>query len=99
MAELSSDIRYLKGIGAQRAAALGRLGIVTLRDLICFFPRTYEDRTKTSPIAALGPGENACVRAIVATEPTLSRVRRGMMRASPPPAVCSCPRPDVRNGH
>jgi len=78
MAELSSDIRYLKGIGAQRAAALGRLGIVTLRDLICFFPRTYEDRTKTSPIAALGPGENACVRAIVATEPTLSRVRRGM---------------------
>ena len=78
MAELSSDIRFLKGIGQQRANALAKLGISTLRDLICYFPRTYEDRTKTVPIAALQSGESACIRAIVANEPTLSRVRRGM---------------------
>jgi len=78
MAELSGDVRYLKGIGQQRANALAKLGIKTLRDLICFFPRTYEDRTKTVPIAALQSGESACVHALAATEPTLSRVRRGM---------------------
>lgn len=78
MAELSCDVRYLKGIGQQRAEALSKLGIVTLRDLISFFPRTYEDRTKITPIAALLPGEAACVNAIIADEPTLSRIRRGM---------------------
>lgn len=78
MAGLSDDIRYLKGIGQQRADALAKLGISTLRDLICFFPRTYEDRTKTVPIAALKQGESACVRAVIADEPTLSRIRRGM---------------------
>lgn len=78
MAELNSDIRYLKGIGQQRANALAKMGITTLRDLICYFPRTYEDRTQTVPIAALQSGIPACVHALVATEPTLSRVRRGM---------------------
>lgn len=78
MAELSSDIRFLKGIGQQRANALAKLGISTLRDLICYFPRTYEDRTKAVPIAALQSGVSACIHAIVANEPTLSRVRRGM---------------------
>ncbi|MBP8640118.1 MAG: ATP-dependent DNA helicase RecG [Oscillospiraceae bacterium] len=78
MAELSNDIRYLKGIGQQRANALSKLGISTLRDLLCYFPRTYEDRTKTVPISALQSGESACIHAIVANEPTLSRVRRGM---------------------
>jgi len=78
MAELTSDVRFLKGIGQQRANALSKLGISTLRDLICFFPRTYEDRTKTVPIAALESGISACIHAIVASEPVLTRVRRGM---------------------
>jgi len=39
MAELSSDIRFLRGIGELRAKALSKLGITTLRELICFFPR------------------------------------------------------------
>ena len=78
MAELSDDVRYLKGIGQQRANALAKLGIKTLRELICFFPRTYEDRTKTVPISALQSAEAVCIHALVATEPVLSRVRRGM---------------------
>lgn len=78
LAELTCDIRFLKGIGQTRANALAKMGITTLRDLICYFPRTYEDRTQTVPIAALQSGTPACVHALVATEPTLSRVRRGM---------------------
>lgn len=78
MTKLTDDVRYLKGIGEARAKSLAKLEIHTLRDLVSFFPRTYEDRSSTQPIAALKDGESACVRALVAAEPTLSRVRRGM---------------------
>ena len=78
MAELDMDVRYLKGIGEQRAKALARLGIRTLRDLVSFFPRDYDDRTSVLPIASLADGQTACVRALVASSPTLSRVRKGM---------------------
>ena len=68
MADLQTDVRYIKGVGETRAAALARLGIHTLRDLITFFPRGYEDRTLTRPIRELVPGENACVRAMLAVD-------------------------------
>ena len=66
MPELTTDIRYIKGIGEKRAETLGRLGIRTLGDLLCYFPRDYEDRTAVRPIAELLPDETACVRAMVA---------------------------------
>ncbi|QNL44821.1 ATP-dependent DNA helicase RecG [Oscillibacter hominis] len=78
MADLNTDVRYIKGIGEQKAKALGKLGIFTLRDLISYFPRAYEDRTTLRPISALIPGETACVQAMVAAPPTLSRIRRGL---------------------
>ncbi len=76
--ELTTDVRYLRGVGEKRAEALAKLGIHTLRDLVSYFPRTYEDRSQAVSIAAAVPGETACIHALVATEPTLSRVRRGM---------------------
>ena len=65
MAALQTDIRYIKGIGETRAKALGKLGIATLRDLISYFPRAYEDRTLTRPIKELIVGEYACVKAMI----------------------------------
>ena len=79
MADLNTDIRYIKGIGEQRAKALNKLGIATLRDLISYFPRGYEDRTLTRPIRELILGENACVRAMIAADPTASRISGGKM--------------------
>jgi ATP-dependent DNA helicase RecG len=78
VAELSTDVQYIKGIGPQRAKALGKLGIATLRDLISWFPRRYEDRTVLRHIAELQPGETACVAAMVTAPPTLSRIRKGL---------------------
>ena len=78
MADMSTDVRYIRGIGEARAKALQKLGIANLRDLISYFPRAYEDRRETRRIADLVPGENACVRAIVAAEPRLSHVRKGL---------------------
>ena len=78
MADLKTDVRYIKGVGEQRAKALGRLGIHTLRDLISWFPRRYEDRTETRRIADLVPGETACVAAMVAAPPAVSHIRKGL---------------------
>ncbi len=78
MPDLTTDVRYIKGIGEQRAKALQKLNIFTLRDLISYFPRAYEDRREICKIKDLRPGENACVQAMVAAEPTLSRIRKGL---------------------
>ena len=45
MPDLQTDIRYIKGIGEQRAKSLARLGIHTLGDLLNYFHRTNEDLT------------------------------------------------------
>ena len=44
MADLHTDVRYIKGIGETRAKALAKLGITTLQELIGYFPRRYEER-------------------------------------------------------
>ena len=78
MADLNTDVRYIKGIGEAKAKALGKLGIFTLGDLVGWFPRRYEDRRETRPISSLIPGETACVAAMIASEPKVSHIRKGM---------------------
>ena len=78
MADLSADVLSIRGIGTQRAKALEKLGIRTLRDLICYFPRRYEDRTAVCSIVELRPGDPACVEAMAASAPEVSRIRRGL---------------------
>ena len=78
MPELTTDVRYVKGIGEQRAKGLEKLGIRTLKDLISYFPRAYDDRQSYKKIRDLAEGENACVKAMVAAAPTISRIRKGL---------------------
>lgn len=77
MADLSTNVRYIKGIGEVRAKALEKLGIVTLRDLVGYFPRRYEDRSVIYPIAQLPIGEMACCQAMIAGHPTSRRITGG----------------------
>ena len=53
MAKLTDPVTILKGVGPTKAKQLAQLNIFTLQDLICHFPRGYEDRTRlvTSPPA------------------------------------------------
>ena len=56
------DIKYCKGVGLRYADILSKKNIFTLYDLITFFPRTYEDRTKTLKISeAIKNGDKNCV--------------------------------------
>ena len=78
MPSLNTDIRYIKGVGEARAKSLAKLGITDLRSLLSYFPRAYDDRRAYKKIADLIPGENACVCAVIAGEPKLSRIRKGL---------------------
>ena len=62
---LDKSIRYLKGVGPKRAETLERLGLKTVRDLLYFLPRSYEDRSRIVPIAELKVGERATIKARV----------------------------------
>ena len=46
-----TPVRYLKGVGPKTAERFEKLGIVTLADLLCHYPRRYIDFTKPYSIA------------------------------------------------
>ena len=78
MARLSDPVTILRGIGPAKAKQFENLNIFTLRDLICHFPRGYEDRTKLVPIASLQPDVPACFRAMVMNTPRTNHIRKGL---------------------
>ena len=74
--DLFSPVTELRSIGPARAKQLQKLQIRTLYDLLAFFPRDYEDRTQRVCIEALRPGQPACFRALVISQPQLHRIRK-----------------------
>ena len=78
MARLSDPITILKGIGAAKAKQFANLNIFTLRDLICHFPRDYEDRTRIVPIEKLEVDTPACFRGMVMNSPRTNHIRKGL---------------------
>ena len=78
MARLSDPITMLKGIGPAKAKQFANLNIFTLGDLICHFPRGYEDRSKLVPIEKLEPDTPACFKAMVMNTPRTAHIRKGL---------------------
>ena len=64
--DLKKDVKYIKGVGPNRVQLLNRLGIFTLEDLITYFPRTYEDRSKPKNICECINGEEVLIEAYAA---------------------------------
>ena len=75
---LETDIRYCKGIGEKKALLFNKLGVFTVRDLVSYFPRKYEDRSSFKPIALTCDGETVCINALAAEDAHLVRIRRGL---------------------
>ncbi|HNQ35440.1 MAG TPA: hypothetical protein PKN80_05165, partial [bacterium] len=67
MADFETSVRYLKGVGEQRAHLLEKIGVRILFDLVYYFPRRYEDRKKITPVAETVPGQPATICATVLT--------------------------------
>ena len=63
MMTLDDPVESLSGIGPKTAALLGNLGVATLRDLLFYMPRDYQDRTRISRIADAREGETITIAA------------------------------------
>lgn len=75
---LETSVRYLKGIGPKKAEIFNAVGITTVEDLLYYFPRRYEDRTKFTAISELQEGNVQTIKAeILAKGQRQSWKRRG----------------------
>ena len=80
MIDLNKDVKYIKGVGPARVELLNKLGIFTLKDLITYYPRTYEDRNKPKYICECEEGEEALIEAIVCSSITNVRLKGKTMQ-------------------
>jgi ATP-dependent DNA helicase RecG len=71
--DLQAPVQYVKGVGPQRAAALEKVGVRTVEDLLLRFPLRYEDRRSFTRVADLRPG----MRVPVSGEIVVAGLRRG----------------------
>ena len=78
MARLQDPVTILKGVGPTKAKQFAALQIFTLEDLICHFPRAYDDRSRIVPIEKLQVDQGACFRAMVMNTPHTSHIRKGL---------------------
>ena len=72
--DLTKDVKYIKGVGPNRVVLLNKLGIFTLKDLITYYPRTYEDRSIAKPLCECVQGEEATVEGIACSRITETRL-------------------------
>ena len=63
--DLDKDIQYVKGIGPKKAYKLNKLGIFTLKDLIYYLPRQFEDRNNLKKIIQLENEEKATIKVVI----------------------------------
>jgi ATP-dependent DNA helicase RecG len=74
---LANPVKYLRGVGPQRAAALEERGIATVGELLGYLPFRYEDRIRFTKIAEIIPGQVHTILAEVANAGGTVRFSRG----------------------
>lgn len=79
MKSVEDPVTTLEGVGPQRADALKSLGIVSIADLLTYFPFRYEDLAERE-LATVTEGEKVTLKGTVATEPTVIRFGRKKSR-------------------
>lgn len=78
MFDLENDVKYLKGVGPAKALLLNKLGINSIKDLIEYYPRNYEDRREIKNISDFVDGEYALFIATIDTEVRAQRIRKNL---------------------
>jgi ATP-dependent DNA helicase RecG len=58
---LLTSVQYLKGVGPKRANLLAKIGVTTVHDLMTYYPRDYEDRSRVRQIVDLQNDERAVI--------------------------------------
>ncbi len=76
---LASPLTELRGVGPALAAALARLRLQHVEDLLFLLPNRYEDRTQRVRIGALEPGTRALVSGEILLAEVAFRGRRNLL--------------------
>lgn len=72
------ELKYIKGVGPNREKLLNKIGILTLKDLITYYPRGYEDRSKPKNICeCVVDGETALIEAITISSLIDTKISKG----------------------
>ena len=79
MIDLNNNVKYIKGVGPNRVESLNKLGIFTLKDLITYYPRDYEDRSNPKKIIDCEDGEDALIEAIIVSRIVELKIRKNMV--------------------
>lgn len=80
MINLEEDVKYIKGVGPKKVVLLNKLGIYTVKDLITYYPRAYEDRSKPKFLYECEDGEEALVEVIACSRATNVRLKGKTMQ-------------------
>ena len=62
MKDISTAVKFLKGVGPARAKVFKQLGVSTIEDLFYLFPRRYEDRKNFLPISQVNENANFTIK-------------------------------------
>ena len=80
MLDLNKDVKYVKTVGPNRVKLLNKLNIYTLKDLITYYPRDYEDRSKPKNLYECADGEEVLIEVMAAGK--ISEMHKGKMTIS-----------------
>lgn len=72
---LNDPVSTLKGVGPQKTAALCKLGILTIDDLLTDYPFRYDDLA-VKDLSSIRDQEKVTLKGVVASDPTLIRFGR-----------------------
>lgn len=75
---LKSSISSVRGVGEVKANLLNKMGIYTIKDLIEYFPRNYEDRTKIKYVREFTSGESTLFVAKICSNITVRKIRKNL---------------------
>lgn len=78
MNSLDSSIQYIKGVGPKKASRLKRLHISTIKDILYFVPRDYDDRSVFKKLIEASNGEKITLEITIEDIGTINRPRRGL---------------------
>ena len=80
MVDLNKDVKYVKTVGPNRVKLLNKLNIYTLKDLITYYPRDYQDRSKPKNLYECIDGEETLIEGIAVAK--MTEMHKGKMTIS-----------------
>ncbi len=72
------DVKYIKGVGEKRAQLFNKLGVFSLDDLVHYYPRKYQDWSKTTTVSEAKNGDTVTIKATMITPVKESLIRKGL---------------------